>query len=123
MAAAIEQNHDENGIIWPDAIAPFQVAIVPLNAHKSESVMPVSEELKSALEAAGIDVILDDRDRKTSPGVKFADMELMGIPHRLVVSERGLENDQIEYKARGASDPELLPRNEVVEILKARLAQ
>ncbi|GGG57148.1 proline--tRNA ligase [Pseudohongiella nitratireducens] len=123
VAAAIEQNHDENGIIWPDAIAPFQVAIVPLNAHKSESVMPVSEELKSALEAAGIDVILDDRDRKTSPGVKFADMELMGIPHRLVVSERGLENDQIEYKARGASDPELLPRNEVVEILKARLAQ
>lgn len=123
VAAAIEQNHDDSGIIWPDAIAPFQVAIVPLNAHKSETVMPVSEELKSALEAAGIDVILDDRDRKTSPGVKFADMELMGIPHRLVVSERGLENDQIEYKARGASDPELLPRNEVVEILKARLAQ
>lgn len=123
VAAAIEQNHDDNGIIWPNAIAPFQVAIVPLNAHKSETVMPVSEALKSALEAAGIDVILDDRDRKTSPGVKFADMELMGIPHRLVVSERGLENDQIEYKARGADDSEMLPHNEVVDILKARLAQ
>lgn len=122
VAAAIEQNHDDKGIIWPNAIAPFQVAIVPLNAHKSETVMPISETLKSELEAAGIDVILDDRDRKTSPGVKFADMELMGIPHRLVVSDRGLENDQIEYKARGAEDSEMLPREEVVAILKTRLA-
>lgn len=121
VAAAIEQNHDDNGIIWPDAIAPFQIAIVPLNAHKSQLVVEVSDQLLQTLEAAGYDVLLDDRDKKTSPGVKFADMELMGIPHRLVVSERGLENNQLEYKARGAADPEMVALDAILEFLGSRL--
>lgn len=121
VAAAIEQNHDDNGIIWPDAIAPFQIAIVPLNAHKSQRVVDVSDQLLQTLEAAGYDVLLDDRDKKTSPGVKFADMELMGIPHRLVVSERGLENNQLEYKARGAADPEMVALDAILEFLGSRL--
>ncbi|WP_196157577.1 proline--tRNA ligase [Reinekea sp. G2M2-21] len=104
VAAAIEQNYDENGIIWPDAIAPFHVGIVPLNAHKSPEVMEVAESLYKQLQEAGFDVLLDDRDKKTSPGVKFADMELIGIPHRIVVSDRGLENGKLEYKARGQQD-------------------
>lgn len=121
VAAAIEQNHDENGIIWPDAIAPFQIAIVPLNAHKSQMVVDVSDQLLQTLEAAGYDVLLDDRDKKTSPGVKFADMELMGIPHRLVVSERGLENNQLEYKSRRAAEPEMVPLDAILEFLANRL--
>ncbi|MDX1341872.1 MAG: proline--tRNA ligase [Reinekea sp.] len=104
VAAAIEQNYDENGIIWPDAIAPFHVGIVPLNAHKCPEVMEVAESLYKQLQDAGFDVLLDDRDKKTSPGVKFADMELIGIPHRIVVSDRGLENGKLEYKARGQQD-------------------
>ena len=123
VASAIEQNHDDNGIIWPDAIAPFQIAIIPLNAHKSQQVVDVSEQLMSELEAAGYEVLLDDRDKKTSPGVKFADMELMGIPHRLVVSDRGLEAGQIEYKSRRASDPELVPRDSIIEFLSTRIAR
>ncbi len=100
VAAAIEQNHDDNGIIWPEAIAPFHVGIVPLNAHKSPEVMEVAEKLYQDLRDAGYEVLLDDRDKKTSPGVKFADMELIGIPHRLVVSDRGLANGKLEYKSR-----------------------
>lgn len=122
VAAAIEQNHDENGIIWPDAIAPFQIAIIPLNAHKSERVTEVSEQLLTQLQEAGYDVILDDRDKKTSPGVKFADMELMGIPHRLVVSDRGLENNQLEYKARRASEPEMVPLDSIIGFLRGKFS-
>ncbi|MEX0739765.1 MAG: proline--tRNA ligase [Pseudohongiella sp.] len=121
VAAAIEQNHDNNGIIWPDAIAPFQIAIVPLNAHKSERVVEVSDQLLKTLEAAGYDVLLDDRDKKTSPGVKFADMELMGIPHRLVVSDRGLENNQLEYKSRRAAEPEMVALDAILPFLQSRL--
>lgn len=121
VAAAIEQNHDDNGIIWPDAIAPFQIAIVPLNAHKSQMVVEVSDQLLRTLEAAGYDVLLDDRDKKTSPGVKFADMELMGIPHRLVVSERGLENNQLEYKSRRAAEPEMVALDAILDFLGKRL--
>ncbi|MEJ2043258.1 MAG: proline--tRNA ligase [Reinekea sp.] len=104
VAAAIEQHNDGNGIIWPDAIAPFQVGIVPLNAHKSPEVMEVAEKLYADLQAAGFDVLLDDRDKKTSPGVKFADMELQGIPHRIVVSDRGLAEGKLEYKARRSEE-------------------
>ncbi len=104
VAAAIEQHHDENGIIWPEAIAPFHVGIVPLNAHKSAEVTEVAEKLYSEFQAAGLDVLLDDRDKKTSPGVKFADMELIGIPHRIVVSDRGLANGKLEYKARNSDE-------------------
>lgn len=114
VAAAIEQNHDENGIIWPNALAPFQVGIVPLNAHKTPEVMEVAEQLYADLQAAGIEVLLDDRDKKTSPGVKFADMELMGIPHRLVVSDRGLADGELEYKARGTDDKVVLKKDNAI---------
>lgn len=122
VAAAIEQNHDDNGIIWPDALAPFQVGIVPLNAHKSPQVMEVAERLYCELTEAGIEVLLDDRDKKTSPGVKFADMELIGIPHRLVVSDRGLADAELEYKERRAADKQNIKLAEAVEFLRAQLA-
>lgn len=121
VAAAIEQNHDDNGIIWPDAIAPFHVGIVPLNAHKSPEVMEVAEKLYADLQAAGLDVLLDDRDKKTSPGVKFADMELLGVPHRIVVSDRGLADGQLEYKARGAEDKETLSLADAVAFIRNRV--
>jgi prolyl-tRNA synthetase len=122
VAAAIEQNHDEHGIIWPDAIAPFHIAIIPLNAHKSARVTVVSEQLMQQLEAAGYEVLLDDRDKKTSPGVKFADMELMGIPHRIVVSDRGLENNELEYKSRRASAPEMVPITAITDFMTSRVS-
>jgi len=121
VAAAIEQCHDDKGIIWPDNIAPFHVVIIPLNAHKSEKVTQISESLHESLQAAGLDVLLDDRDKKTSPGVKFADMELIGIPHRLVVSDRGLENEVVEYKKRGTEDTQDVPVSKVVDFLKDRV--
>lgn len=98
VASAIEQNYDDNGIIWPDAIAPFQIVLIPLNAHKSEAVSEKTEEIYAALQAKGIDVLMDDRNER--PGFKFADMELVGIPHRLVISDRGLKNGTLEYKGR-----------------------
>ncbi len=97
-AAAIEQNHDDKGIIWPDALAPFHIAIVPLNAHKSQRVRDAGDELYRHLTDCGYEVILDDRDAR--PGIKFADMELLGIPHRLVITERGLDAGTLEYKGR-----------------------
>ena len=121
VAAAIEQCHDEKGIIWPDNIAPFHVVIIPLNAHKSEEVTAVSESLYAQLQAIGLDVLLDDRDKKTSPGVKFADMELVGIPHRLVVSDRGLENDTVEYKHRSEDDTQDLAVSEAISFLTNKI--
>ncbi|MFP8966084.1 proline--tRNA ligase [Pokkaliibacter sp. CJK22405] len=117
VAAAIEQNHDDKGIIWPDAIAPFHLALVPLNADKSEEVAKISEELYQQFRDAGLDVLLDDR--KERPGVKFADMELIGIPHRLVISERGLKNGTVEYKGRRDSESRDMNASEVFETLKA----
>ncbi|EJS84286.1 prolyl-tRNA synthetase [Pasteurella multocida subsp. multocida str. P52VAC] len=96
IAAAIEQHHDERGIIWPDNIAPFKVAIVPMNMHKSESVQQFAEELYRTLTAQGVEVIFDDR--KERPGVMFADMELIGVPHMIVIGEKNLEKGEIEYK-------------------------
>ena len=122
VAACIEQCHDDKGIIWPDNIAPFQVALIPLNAHKTPRVTDVCEQLYQQLNAAGITVLLDDRDKKTSPGVKFADMELIGIPHRLVISDRGLEQDMVEYKHRRDSEPRLLALAEVEPYLQGLLA-
>ncbi len=107
VAAAIEQNHDEQGIIWPDALAPFTLAIVPLNMHKSDAVREQAEILYTQLREAGIDVLLDDRQER--PGVKFAELELIGIPHRIVIGERSLKNDELEYKARDGEEAELLP--------------
>ncbi len=121
VAAAIEQNHDDKGIIWPDAIAPFHVGIVPLNAHKSPEVMEVAEQFYTELQAAGFDVLLDDRDKKTSPGVKFADMELIGVPYRIVVSDRGLKNSEVEYKARRDTDSTMVSKDEVIAMLKEKV--
>ena len=122
VAAAIEQNNDDNGILWPDAIAPFHVGIVPMNMHKSEEVREVAEKLYADLTAAGIEVYMDDRDKKTSPGVKFADMELMGIPHRVVISDRGLKEGKVEYKARRAEDKEEIAAEDILALLQERIS-
>ncbi|WP_318429573.1 proline--tRNA ligase [Photobacterium leiognathi] len=120
VASAIEQNNDENGIIWPDAIAPFQVSIVPMNMAKSEEVKEAAEKLYAELTAAGIDVLFDDR--KERPGVMFADHELIGIPHTIVIGNRSLENGEMEYKNRRAGTKEAVAVNDVVEFLKQKLA-
>jgi len=120
VASAIEQNHDQGGIIWPDAIAPFHIAIVPMNAHKSQRVRETSERLHDELSAAGFDVLLDDRDLR--PGVRFADQELMGLPHRLVVGDRSLDKGELEYKGRRDSEATMVPADEIVEFLKQRIA-
>jgi prolyl-tRNA synthetase len=119
VAAAIEQNHDERGIIWPEPIAPFQVVLVPLNLQKSDRVRTVTEGLYAELTAAGVEVLLDDRDAR--PGVKFADAELLGIPHRLVVAERGLEADKLEYRHRRDSVSTEFPADEALAFVRARL--
>jgi prolyl-tRNA synthetase len=118
VAAAIEQNHDAQGIIWPDPLAPYQVVLVPMNAHKSERVRTASEKLYAELGAAGIDVLLDDRDAR--PGVKFADCELLGFPHRIVIGERGLDASKLEYRHRRASANEDLPLDDVLGFLRQR---
>ena len=100
VAACIEQNHDEKGIIWPENIAPFQLLIIEIDAHKSAQVTECSNSIYKMYSELGIDILLDDRDKKTSPGVKFADSELIGIPHRLVISPRSLENGVVEYTRR-----------------------
>lgn len=120
VAAAIEQNHDDNGIIWPDALAPFTVALVPLNYDKSDTVRAKADELYEQLSRAGIDVLLDDR--KERPGVKFADMELIGIPHRVVISERGLGNGMLEYKGRRDSESRDVAVDEIIPLLQQLLA-
>ncbi|WP_422767244.1 proline--tRNA ligase [Photobacterium leiognathi subsp. mandapamensis] len=120
VASAIEQNNDENGIIWPDAIAPFQVSIVPMNMAKSEEVKEAAEKLYAELTTAGIDVLFDDR--KERPGVMFADHELIGIPHTIVIGNRSLENGEMEYKNRRAGTKEAVAVNDVVEFLKQKLA-
>ena len=119
VAAAIEQNNDERGIIWPDAIAPFTVSLVPINMHKSQRLKEQVDKLYDELIAAGIDVLLDDR--KERPGVMFADAELIGIPHRLTFSERGLDAGQIEYKGRRDADNQDVALENVVSFLKNKL--
>lgn len=121
VAAAIEQNHDDKGIIWPEAIAPFQLAIVPLNMQKSPEVAKESERLYAELTAKGIDVLLDDRNER--PGVKFADMELIGIPHRIVIGDRGLKANQIEYKGRSDTDNQDVAMDEIVSFLENKLVK
>ncbi|PCH58368.1 MAG: proline--tRNA ligase [SAR86 cluster bacterium] len=117
VAACIEQKHDAKGIIWPENIAPFKLLIVLLDAHKSELVKEFSEQLYLQAKSAGIETLLDDRDKKTSPGVKFADGELMGIPHRLVVSLRGLSDNLVEYKHREGDDKQMLAKDEVLDFI------
>ncbi len=112
VASAIEQNYDEKGIIWPTAIAPFGVAIVPMNAHKSPRALAAAEELYAELTAAGYDVILDDRNER--PGVKFSDLELTGIPHRIVIGEKGLDAGTFEYKGRRDAESVNLSKAELL---------
>ena len=118
VAAAIEQNHDERGIRWPDPIAPFQVALVAIKPE-DPSVAEAAEALYAELMASGVDVLYDDRDAR--PGVKFADMDLIGIPHRVVVSPKALESDTVEYKARSAGEATNVPRGEILTWLKNRI--
>lgn len=120
VASAIEQNNDDKGIIWPDAIAPYTLVIVPMNLHKSQRVAEAAEKLYKELQAMGIDVLFDDRNER--PGVMFADAELIGIPHRLVIGERGLDAGSIEYKHRRAESAEQWPLDELMDRLKAALA-
>ena len=115
IAAAIEQNHDEKGIIWPKSMAPFQVALVGLKIEKSDAVKEAAESIYQALTAAGVEVLLDDR--KASPGVKMADMELVGILHRLVISDRGLSNNALEYKHRRTGEVRELTLEEAADFL------
>jgi len=120
VAAAIEQNHDERGIAWPLALAPFQIALLPLNMAKSERLKTAAEALYKELTAAGYDVLMDYRDLR--PGPMFADAELIGIPHRVVLSERGLDAGTVEYKGRRDAENRDLPRGELLAFLKKQLS-
>jgi prolyl-tRNA synthetase len=120
VAAAIEQNFDERGILWNDTLAPFQIALVPLR-YETEVVREATDKLYAQLTAAGFEVLLDDRDKKTSPGIKFADMELIGIPHRIVVSDRGLADGNLEYKSRRETEAQAIPAADVLAFLQARI--
>ncbi|WP_194091632.1 proline--tRNA ligase [Vibrio hibernica] len=119
VAAAIEQNHDGSGIIWPDALAPFQVAIVPMNMQKSPRVQEAADKLYAELTAMGIDVLFDDR--KERPGVMFKDIELIGIPHTVVIGDRSIEEGNFEYKHRRDGVKEPIAINDIIEHLKAKL--
>jgi len=116
VASAIEQNHDDKGIIWPDAIAPFQIVILPMNLQRSQAVREAAEVLYKELTDLGFDVLLDDRNER--PGVMFADMELIGVPHRIVIGDRSLENGVVEYKGRRDQESREIPRPELLAFLK-----
>ena len=120
VAACIEQNHDERGIIWPENIAPFHLIIVALDAHKSEQVVEYAERLYAETQAVGMEVMLDDRDRKTSPGVKLAESELIGYPHRIVVSARGLAEDSVEYTCRRSGEKQTIRTGEIEDFMARR---
>ena len=119
VAAAIEQNHDEQGIIWPDAIAPYQLALVPIHMHKSQRLREAALSLYQQLLDAGIEVLLDDRRER--PGVMFADMELIGIPHRYVFSEKGLDKNTIEYKGRRDAESIEVALDDAIEFIRGKL--
>ena len=119
VAAAIEQNHDDKGIIWPAAIAPYEVALLPMNMHKSERLRVAVDKLYEQLQLAGIDVVLDDR--KERPGVMFADMELIGIPHRVVIGDRSLDSGVVEYKGRRDRESQDVPLDNIVGFLQQKL--
>ncbi len=119
VGAAIEQNFDQRGIVFPQAMAPFALAIVPVGYHRSEQVKAEADKLYAELSAAGIDVLLDDRDER--PGVMFADMELIGIPHRITIGERGLKNGEIEYQARTDAAASVWPLADAAAQVKVKL--
>ena len=118
VGAAIEQNHDDNGILWPEPMSPFDVILIELNPKKSEAVTAAAGTLYNDLQAAGFEVLFDDRDAR--PGVKFADADLVGIPHRLVVGERGVKDGKAEYRHRQSGDEEQVDLTDVLEFLRAR---
>ncbi|HEX7383534.1 MAG TPA: proline--tRNA ligase, partial [Burkholderiaceae bacterium] len=120
LGAAIEQGHDERGIVWPDAIAPFTLVVCPIGYDRSAEVKRVAEELHAQFADAGIDVVLDDRGER--PGAMFADWELIGVPHRLVVSERGLKEGRLEYQHRRASEPQTVPTGDALAFVRERIA-
>lgn len=119
VAATIEQNHDDRGIIWPKAIAPFEVVLVPINAHKSARLREAAEQMYLQLRDAGVDILFDDRGLR--PGVAFADMDLIGIPHRLILGERGLDSGMVEYKCRANGEGDEFAIGDVVAELSKRL--
>ena len=116
VGAAIEQNHDESGIIWPQPLAPFDVVLIPINMHRSGALRDAAEALYAELRDMGLEVLFDDRD--TRPGVKFADAELIGIPHRLVISERGYESGELEYRHRRDDASQMLKRDDALNLLR-----
>ena len=115
VGAAIEQNHDDQGIIWPDPLAPFDIVLVPINMQRSDTVREAAEALYAELQTLGFAVLFDDRDAR--PGVKFADAELIGIPHRVVISERGLDNGELEYRHRRDEESRMMKRDAALEML------
>ncbi len=121
VAAAIEQNHDERGIIWPAALAPFQVALLPMKLNKSYRVQEAIEKIYNTLQGLGIEVLLDDRNVRA--GFMFADMELTGIPHRIVLGERGLDEGQVEYRGRQDKETQLIPIDQLVPFIKGQLSK
>jgi len=120
VAAAIEQNHDDKGIIWPESIAPYQVALLPMNMKKSQRVREATDALYEELTSAGFEVLLDDH--AVRPGVMFSDMELIGIPHRIVVGEKNLDREMLEYKSRRDTDSQDIQRTEIIAFLHSKLA-
>jgi prolyl-tRNA synthetase len=115
VGAAIEQNHDDRGIIWPEPLTPFDVVLIPINMHRSDALRDAAEALYTELMDRGIDVLFDDRDAR--PGVKFADAELIGIPHRLVISDRGLETGELEYRHRRDTESRMVKRDDALNML------
>jgi prolyl-tRNA synthetase len=120
VAAAIEQHHDDRGIIWPAALAPFQVALCPMKMDKSQRVRETVEQLYTDLQAAGFEVLLDDRNVR--PGFMFADMELIGIPHRIVVGEKSLDEGKVEYRGRKETENSFIPLDEIVEHVARKIS-
>jgi prolyl-tRNA synthetase len=116
VGAAIEQNHDDKGIIWPEPLAPFDVILVPINMHRSDALREAAEALYAELQDMGLEVLFDDRDAR--PGVKFADAELIGIPHRLVISDRGLEAGELEYRHRRDTESRMMKREDALNLVK-----
>ena len=121
LGAAIEQNHDDKGIIWPDAIAPFEVVICPLGYDRNDAVKAAADHLHSELVAAGIDVVLDDRGER--PGVMFADWELVGVPHRITVGDRGLKENNVEYQHRRDEKATVVPVSVIAHLVKSKIAR
>ena len=120
-AAAIEQNHDDNGIIWPLPIAPFQVVLIPINMKKSDTLRAEAEKLYQELQDAGVEVLFDDRESR--PGVMFADMELLGLPMRVVISDKGLDKGMVEYKGRTDEQSTDVSRSEIVQFVAKQTQQ